>query len=128
MTLSQLKQKALNLKTQIYILYFISKDPRLPLYLKLLAILVTAYAFSPIDLIPDFIPIIGILDDLLILPFGIALVIYLTPDEIIQSAKEKAACLLDKPVNYQAAFVIILIWLVLLFWLIKSIQPTLFSN
>lgn len=74
-SLQKLKQQAKELKTELSALYLACHDPRVPWYAKALAICVVGYAFSPIDLIPDFIPILGYLDDLIIVPLGIVLVI-----------------------------------------------------
>lgn len=90
---------------------------------KCLALLVTAYALSPIDLIPDFIPVIGYLDDLILIPLGLSLVIRFTPPQVMESAQLKANQSNDKPVSYIAAAVIIVIWLIVLIlaanWLIR---------
>jgi uncharacterized membrane protein YkvA (DUF1232 family) len=80
-----------------------------------LAVLVAAYALSPIDLIPDFIPVLGYLDDLLLVPLGLALVIRLTPPSVMESAADQARQAANKPVSYSAAAFIILVWL-FLFW------------
>lgn len=114
MKLVDLKKKAQQLKTQTITVYFASRDPRLPLHIKFIALLVVAYALSPIDLIPDFIPIIGLLDDIIIVPVGLALIIKLTPAEIMATAKIKAQQTEVRPTSYLAATVFILIWLGLL--------------
>ena len=92
----------------------------MPMLVRVLAILVAAYAFSPIDLIPDFIPIIGFLDDIILLPLGLALAMRLTPAAVIESAQLKAQEAAGKPVSYSAAVLVIMIWLgtllVLLTW------------
>lgn len=82
MKLDDIKHKAQQLKKQTITLYFSSRDARLPLHIKIIAVFIVAYALSPIDLIPDFIPIIGLLDDIIIIPLGLALIIKLTPPEI----------------------------------------------
>jgi uncharacterized membrane protein YkvA (DUF1232 family) len=79
------------LKSELAALYLAYRDPRTPWYARAAAILVIAYALSPIDLIPDFIPVLGYLDDLVILPLGIFIAIKLIPVEIMASAREKAA-------------------------------------
>ena len=86
----------------------------MPLHVRALALLVAAYAVSPIDLIPDFIPVIGLLDDLILVPLGIALVIRLTPPEVIEAARVKAQQEASRPVSYIAAATIVAIWIVLL--------------
>ena len=104
-----IKQKAAALKKQTLTVYFASRDSRLPLLIKVIAILVAAYALSPIDLIPDFIPILGLLDDIIIVPLGLALVVRLTPPEIMDAARLKARQSLEKPISYGAAIVVIFI-------------------
>jgi uncharacterized membrane protein YkvA (DUF1232 family) len=108
------KQKAKELKKQTLTVYFASRDPNLPMYIRIIAILVAAYALSPIDLIPDFIPILGLLDDIIIVPLGLALIIHLTPPEIIEAAKIKALQSAERPTSYVAAFIFIFIWLAIL--------------
>lgn len=85
----RVKKSLLELKRQIHALYLASRDPRTPWYAKAVAGLVVAYTLSPIDLIPDFIPVLGYLDDLLIVPAGIALAIRLIPADVMAAAREK---------------------------------------
>jgi len=126
--LASLKQRALALKTDTYSLYLVARDPRTPWYAKVLAAGVAAYAFSPIDLIPDFIPVLGYLDDLLIVPAGIALAIKLVPPEVLADCRARAADRTDagQPVNLLAGAIIIAIWVVLaalfMVWLFRVIQ------
>lgn len=101
------------LKRHTLTVYFAARDPRTPLAVRVLALLVAAYAFSPIDLIPDFIPVIGYLDDLLIVPIGVALVVRLTPVEVLEAAREKAEHAATRPVSYVAAVSIVVLWVVL---------------
>lgn len=110
---AKLAQWAKAFKQQTLVVYFAARDPRTPLLVRALAFMVAAYALSPIDLIPDFIPVIGYLDDLLLLPLGIALIVKLTPPEVIQAAKERAATLAERPTSHTAAAVVILIWLLI---------------
>ncbi|MBI5580294.1 MAG: DUF1232 domain-containing protein [Deltaproteobacteria bacterium] len=100
------------LKQEVYALYLASKDRRIPWYARVVAAAVVAYAFSPIDLIPDPIPVLGYLDDLILIPLGIALVIRLIPAEVLQDCREKAALTMKagKPKNWVAGGIIILIW------------------
>lgn len=109
--LEKLKQWAQALKLQSLVVYFAARDPRTPLGVRLLALGIAAYALSPIDLIPDFIPVLGYVDDLLIVPFGVALVIRLIPAEVAASAKLKAAEASCKPVSYAAGAFIVLLWI-----------------
>lgn len=113
--MQSLKQLARKLKQETYTLYLASVDPRVPWYSRVLAGIVVAYAFSPIDLIPDFIPGLGYLDDLLIVPLGIWLTLRLIPPGILAECRQKAAEKMaeGKPTNWIAAGVIIGIWLLL---------------
>jgi uncharacterized membrane protein YkvA (DUF1232 family) len=88
-----------------------ARDPRVPWYAKALAIAVAAYALSPIDLIPDFVPVLGFLDDVIIVPAGIALVIRLIPHGIMAEHRALAAAAIDRPISRSAAAVIVVIWL-----------------
>lgn len=108
-----LKHWAKQIKQQTLTVYFAARDPRTPWLVRLLALCVAAYALSPIDLIPDFIPVIGYLDDLLIVPLGLALVVRLTPPEVIESARQQAAHAASRPVSYAAAGAIVVLWLLL---------------
>jgi uncharacterized membrane protein YkvA (DUF1232 family) len=109
------KQKARQLKYEIYAIYLAYRDPRVPLHARIFAACVVGYAFSPIDLIPDPIPILGYLDDLILLPLGISLALKMIPPEVMAESRVKASQILDqgKPVNWVAAGVIAAIWLCL---------------
>ncbi len=89
-----------------------ARDPRVPWYAKLLAVMVAAYALSPIDLIPDFIPVLGYLDDLLIVPLGILLVVRLIPPALMKEFRTTAALHAERPSTYAAAATVILLWTV----------------
>jgi uncharacterized membrane protein YkvA (DUF1232 family) len=106
------KRKAGDLRLQTLALYYAYRDPRVPWVAKALAGLLVAYAFSPIDLIPDFIPILGYLDDLIILPLGIALVLRLIPAQVMQECREQAARRLaeDKPRFPIMVVIVIALW------------------
>lgn len=80
---SKIKNWAKQLKRQIYVLYLAYKDPRMPLFTKIFTVSVVAYAFSPIDLIPDFIPILGYLDDLILVPLGVYFALKLIPKPVL---------------------------------------------
>ncbi|MFC3816741.1 YkvA family protein [Lysobacter sp. GCM10012299] len=110
---STLRKWARALKQQTLVVYFAARDPRTPWLVRLLALFVAAYALSPIDLIPDFIPVLGYLDDLIIVPLGVTLVLRLIPPEVKQSAREKAAAAVDRPVSRAMAVAIVTIWLVM---------------
>jgi uncharacterized membrane protein YkvA (DUF1232 family) len=113
--IDQLKGYARHLKSETYALLFAAKDLRTPWYAKLVLALVVAYAFSPIDLIPDFIPIIGYLDDLILLPLGIVFAIKLVPEVVMAECRIKAQQSINnaKPSSWLATAIIILIWLLL---------------
>ena len=110
------KNWAAALKEDTYALYLAARDPRVPLAAKLVVVLVVAYALSPIDLIPDFIPVLGYLDDMLLLPLGIALAIKLMPRDVWDECKKQARAGLasELPRNRTAAIVIATIWLTFL--------------
>lgn len=91
--------------------YFAARNPRTPFLVRLLALGIAAYALSPIDLIPDFIPVLGYLDDVILLPLGIVLVIKLTPPEVISESRAKATQASARPTSNAAAVVIVAIWL-----------------
>ncbi len=120
--LTTLKRHIYTLKREAYTLYIALRDPRVPWYAKVLLALVVAYTFSPIDLIPDFIPVLGYLDDLILTPLGIWLALKLIPSEVIRSARQQAATLDEqgKPVSHIGAIMVIGIWLIgligLLWW------------
>ena len=107
---SRLKEWARIVKQDVHALYLASRDPRVPLYAKILAVAVAGYALSPIDLIPDFIPVLGYLDDIIIVPLGILLVIRLIPPEIMAEHRQTAAAAQERPVNRTAGIVIAVIW------------------
>jgi uncharacterized membrane protein YkvA (DUF1232 family) len=111
----RLKAKAAALKREVFALYLAARDPRTPWYAKVFVVCIVAYALSPIDLIPDPIPIIGYLDDLLLLPLGIYLALKMIPPEVLTECRAKAAATRDKlPRNWWAGTVIVLLWLVTL--------------
>jgi uncharacterized membrane protein YkvA (DUF1232 family) len=110
----QLQRWARTLKRDTLALYFAARDPRVPWYAKTVAAAVAAYALSPIDLIPDFIPVIGYLDDLILVPLGIALAIRLIPPVVLEEHRASAAArIANRPVSRIGALVIIVIWVTL---------------
>ena len=111
--LATLKAQAKQLKRHTLTVYFAARDPRTPFLVRILAVLVAAYALSPIDLIPDFVPVVGYLDDLLLIPLGLALVVRLTPPEVIEAARVRAEQAAIKPVSYSAAAAIVGVWLII---------------
>ena len=109
--LNHWKQWARTVKRDAHALYLAARDPRVPWYAKGLAVAVAAYAASPIDLIPDFIPVVGYLDDLIIVPLGIALVIKLIPAEIMAEHRALASAAQDRPVSWTAATIFVVLWI-----------------
>ena len=102
------------LKREALTVWCVARHPRLPWFVRVLALGVAAYAFSPIDLIPDFIPLLGLLDDLLLVPLGVWAVLKLAPADVVAEARAQAAVLADKPVSRMAAVVIALLWLIVM--------------
>jgi uncharacterized membrane protein YkvA (DUF1232 family) len=122
--LVKLKQWALSLKHNLYSLYLAYHREDTPFMAKVVAVIVVTYALSPIDLIPDFIPVIGYLDDIILLPLGIALAVRLMPKTIWNECKDKAkeSTLKSLPRSKTAAFFVISIWIlsaIMLFWTIN---------
>ncbi|HEY9739022.1 MAG TPA: YkvA family protein [Coleofasciculaceae cyanobacterium] len=109
------KQRVRQLKKEQLAIYIACKDPRVPWYARVFAGFVVAYALSPIDLIPDVIPILGYLDDLILVPLGIILVLKMIPPAVLAECREKAEAAMnqDKPTSWIAAIVIVAIWLLL---------------
>ena len=107
------RSRARRLKVETYTLYLAYRDPRVPWYAKAFAACVVAYAFSPIDLIPDFIPVLGYLDDLVLIPLGIALALKMIPSAVLAESRERARERLaeGKPANWAAGGVILALWL-----------------
>ena len=109
--LEKLKRWAKSIKRDVHALYLAARDPRTPLLAKVVAMLVAAYALSPIDLIPDFIPVIGYLDDLVIVPLGILLAVRLVPPPLLAEHRLTAAAAQSRPVSRVAAAIFIALWL-----------------
>jgi len=107
------KERARSLKQEVYALYFACRDPRVPWHAKALATAIVAYAFSPIDLIPDFIPVLGYLDDLVLVPLGVMAVRAMVPGAMLAECRERARELEAKPRSRVAAAVIVCIWIAL---------------
>ncbi len=116
-----LKERIKNLKFQLPTLYLVFKDKETPIMPKILAFITVAYALSPIDLIPDFIPVLGYLDDLILLPIFIALTIKLIPKNIYERNHEKAKDMWQngKPKRWFYAIPIIVVWIIVLFYVTK---------
>lgn len=108
---SWLEAAARDIRVNLPALLLAIRDPRTPVSAKLLALVVTAYAFSPIDLIPDFIPVIGLIDDLILVPMGIFLAIRLIPKPLMAEFRAAASSPGKRPVSWAGALVIVLIWI-----------------
>jgi uncharacterized membrane protein YkvA (DUF1232 family) len=123
-----LKAKAKQLKQQTYVLYLAYRSPDTPWYAKIFGALVVAYAFSPVDLVPDFIPVLGYLDDLILVPLGITLALKMIPEEALAEARLQAETeFVDgKPTNWVVGAIIIAIWVLVLslvvFWTVRWIS------
>ena len=115
----RLKASAANLKADTYALYLASKDPRVPWYAKLLVGLIVAYALSPVDLIPDFIPVLGYVDDLLIVPAGVALAVKLIPNGVMEEHRAAARRRLadGHPVSRLGLIIVVTVWVAVAVWL-----------
>lgn len=116
--LNKVRNAARALKNEVYALYLAGRSPDLPLTPRILCLITVAYAFSPIDLIPDFIPVLGLLDDLIILPLLVRLTIRTIPEEIMVRSREQANEQTQngkdpalRSVGRRAAIVIVLIWI-----------------
>jgi len=109
--LSRLRQWARAIQRDAHALYLAARHPRTPWYAKALALAIAAYAFSPIDLIPDFIPILGFVDDLIVLPLAIVFVLTLIPADVMAESRAVAAAAAERPVSRTAAVLIVLVWL-----------------
>ena len=108
--IDRLKSWARHLTRDAHAVYLVARDPRTPWYVKALALFIAGYALSPIDLIPDFIPVLGYLDDLIIVPLGLLLVIRLVPPEIMAEHRAAADLAADRPTSRTAVIVICMVW------------------
>lgn len=121
-----LRKWARELKLQTLVVYFAARDPRTPGLARVLALGIAAYALSPVDLIPDFIPVLGLLDDLVIVPLGLMLVLRLIPADVLVASQAKARRSVDRPVSRMAAAVIVVVWLLaaaaLGFWTWRAVH------
>ena len=123
--LEQLKSRARALKNEAFAVYLAAKDPRTPWYAKALIFFVVAHTFSPIDLIPDFIPVLGYLDDLIITPGGLWLAVRMIPPEVLAEARGKVAAQGLREagsVGYIGAGIIVVMWIVILIGAIYLIK------
>jgi uncharacterized membrane protein YkvA (DUF1232 family) len=107
----RLRSRAVALKCEAYALYLVVRHPRTPWYARAVAAAVVAYAFSPLDLIPDFIPVLGYLDDLILVPLGFALALKLVPESVKSECRQRAQAMSTRPVSRIGAAFIIAMWL-----------------
>ena len=105
------RERARKLKQDVVAVALAMRDPRVPWYAKALGACVVAYALSPIDLIPDFIPVIGYLDDLVLVPLGLLLTLRMIPAEVLAEHRAAAASLAERPVSHAGAAGVIVVWL-----------------
>src|SRR5687767_12382962 len=117
---------ARGVKREALVMYVAARDPRTPWYAKALAVCVVAYALSPIDLIPDPIPVLGYLDDLVLIPLGVLAVRRMIPAHVMAECRAKGQELTEKPTSWIAAAVIVLIWLIVAaagaWWLVSALS------
>lgn len=108
-----LKQRAHALQSDTYALYLAYRHPQVPWYAKVWAALVVAYAFSPIDLVPDFIPVLGYLDDIILIPLGVGIAVKLIPPDVLAECRQNAAQALSqqRPGRWQGALIVAVLWL-----------------
>ena len=122
------KKRAQRLKTETYALYIAYKDPRVSWYAKALTVFVVAHTLSPIDLIPDFIPVVGYLDDLIITPLGLTLALKMIPEEVMVEARQEAEISMDKVgrVARVGTIIVVTVWVLvgvlLVYWVLKVIE------
>ena len=115
-------ERVRELKTNILVIYLAYRDPRTPWYARVLAVIVVSYALSPIDLIPDFIPVLGALDDLILVPLGLALAIRLIPEHVMAETRAKANEMVKEDISLgrNAAIGIVILWMIIIFLLVKG--------
>jgi len=111
--IGSVKQWARAIKRDVIALWFAARDPKTPMTAKLVAGAVAAFALSPIDLIPDFIPVLGYLDDLLVVPLGILLAIRMVPPDLMTDFRQRAAFQQNRPSSHAGLVAVVLIWLAL---------------
>ena len=121
--LARLRDWAYRVKRDVVALYLATRDPRVPWYAKAVAACVAAYALSPIDLIPDFIPVLGYLDEVVILPLGIALAVRLVPPDLMAEFRQEVDRLSERPASRAGAAMIIGLWLLAAAALLLAFWP-----
>lgn len=122
---ARLRGWAGDLRRDVYAIYLATRDPRVPWYAKAAALLVAAYAVSPIDLIPDFIPVLGHLDDVILVPLGVLLAVRLIPDALLEEHRRAAAARAERPVDWRVGALFIVIWAIALAFLLRWLIETL---
>ncbi|MGC4376448.1 YkvA family protein [Fictibacillus sp. Mic-4] len=117
------KVYAKKLKSELYTLYLANKHPKVPWYTKIFSICVVAYAFSPVDLVPDFIPILGYLDDLILVPLGIYFAFKMMPGDVVKECRKEAERLMNqaKPRNWITGGLIIILWMLIALWIMERL-------
>ena len=123
--LGRLRSAARALRRDTVAVWLAARDPRTPLAARLLAAAVAAYALSPIDLVPDVVPVLGLLDDLVLVPLGVALVVRLVPAAVMADARARADALAERPVSRAAAAVVVAVWLALAARVVLALWPRL---
>ncbi|HDC4321951.1 DUF1232 domain-containing protein [Aeromonas hydrophila] len=119
----KLRLWAKSVKVDIYAIWLAGRDPRTPFLVKIFAMIIAAYAVSPIDLIPDFIPVLGYLDDIIIIPLGIILIIKLIPTDVMEEHRENAKKMIARPVSKVAPAIFIVIWITCIVFFINLLWP-----
>ena len=126
------QERVRNLKRDVVAIAFAVRDPRVPWYAKAVGACVVAYALSPIDLIPDFVPVLGYLDDLVLVPLGLLLVLRLIPADILAEHRVAAAAVVERPVSRAGAAVVIVVWVLaaalLAFWVARAFGIKMFGG
>jgi len=124
--IDRLRQWARRLKRDTYALYLAARDPRTPWYAKAFAAAIVAYALSPIDLIPDFIPVLGYLDDLVIVPLGLVIAVKLVPAPVMAECRDRAQELAERPTSRAGLVLIVTIWIALVLgvalWVLNALD------
>ena len=116
------KEKARRVRDDVYVLWLAFGDRRTPWYAKALVAVIVAYAASPVDLIPDFIPVLGYIDDLVLVPAGIYLALKMIPREVLEEYRQQAqAVMFPRKYQWLVPIIIILIWLLVIYWIIRII-------
>jgi len=113
MTLASLKARARQVKVELIALALASRDPRTPWYAKLIVAGCVAYALSPVDVIPDFIPVIGLIDDLIFIPLALALAVRFIPEPVLADCRRRAGEIAGRKTSRAAAIVIVTVWIAL---------------